>query len=120
MSLDLNIVLIGIAIGLPAAAALLVNNYRDYNSDKQAGRKTLVIFIGQTPARYLYFLFLLLPLLITSGYWLPWLSLPMLLWLVYLIWTSPIDARLNRLLALTAQYQILYGMLLITSLLILK
>ncbi|MCW9024287.1 MAG: 1,4-dihydroxy-2-naphthoate octaprenyltransferase [Gammaproteobacteria bacterium] len=120
LSVTTDSILLGIAIGLPAAAALLVNNYRDYNSDKQAGRKTLVILIGQSPARYVYFLFLFLPLLITSSYWLTWLSLPMLLWLMYLIWSSPIDAGLNRLLALTAQYQIVYGMLLITSLLLLK
>ena len=115
-SLSLDVVLTGIAVGLPAAAVLLVNNYRDYNSDKQAGRKTLVILIGRNRARYLYGVLLLAPILITSHYYFPWIALPMALWLSYLIWVFPLSERLNQLLVVSAKYQLIFAILLFIAL----
>jgi 1,4-dihydroxy-2-naphthoate polyprenyltransferase len=51
--------LVGIALGLPAAAVLLLNNYRDLETDRIAGRRTLCHHLGRPSARVLYGLLLL-------------------------------------------------------------
>jgi len=45
---------LGLIIGLPAAAVLLVNNTRDREGDTRAGRRTLAILIGPVWAVRLY------------------------------------------------------------------
>lgn len=42
--------LMGLAIGFPAAAVLLINNLRDHASDADAGRRTLAILLGPVAA----------------------------------------------------------------------
>ncbi|BAU56730.2 1,4-dihydroxy-2-naphthoate polyprenyltransferase [Halorhodospira halochloris] len=61
---DLKTILMGLAIGVPAAAVLLVNNLRDLESDKRAGRLTLAILLGREGAIWLYGAFLFL---VTAG-----------------------------------------------------
>ncbi|MEX8518374.1 MAG: 1,4-dihydroxy-2-naphthoate polyprenyltransferase [Leptothrix sp. (in: b-proteobacteria)] len=51
----------GAALGLPAAAVLLVNNYRDLDNDLRSGRHTLVARLGRARARDAYAAMLLLP-----------------------------------------------------------
>ncbi|WP_414718600.1 1,4-dihydroxy-2-naphthoate polyprenyltransferase [Thiocapsa sp.] len=51
--------MVGIALGLPAAAVLLLNNYRDLETDRIAGRRTLCHHLGRPRARLLYGLLLL-------------------------------------------------------------
>ena len=46
--------LLGVAIGLPAAAVLTVNNHRDRAEDTLNGRRTLAILIGERGAKALY------------------------------------------------------------------
>ncbi|TAM68168.1 MAG: 1,4-dihydroxy-2-naphthoate polyprenyltransferase [Microbacteriaceae bacterium] len=69
----------GVAIGLIACAALLVNNVRDINEDKLAGKRTLTVLIGRTASVVLYCVFLLLPYailaLLSLAYPLGWLGL---------------------------------------------
>ncbi|WP_051174705.1 1,4-dihydroxy-2-naphthoate octaprenyltransferase, partial [Thauera phenylacetica] len=43
--------LAGLAVGAPAAAVLLVNNYRDLAGDLRAGRRTLAALLGAEGAR---------------------------------------------------------------------
>ena len=43
-----------VAIGLPAVAVLVANNLRDLATDRDAGRHTLVVRLGDGPARRLY------------------------------------------------------------------
>lgn len=114
----------GLAVGLPAAAVLVINNYRDLETDRRAGKHTLATYIGRAASRHLYSAMLLLPLALglqliphTGLRWLPWLALPLALWLMRRLWTLPVDQRLNALLARTAQYQLLYGVLLCAALL---
>lgn len=45
---------LGLIVGLPAAAVLLVNNTRDLDNDRAAGRRTLAILIGRDRAGLLY------------------------------------------------------------------
>lgn len=47
-------VLLGVAIGLPAAAVLTVNNHRDRVEDARNGRRTLAILLGARGAIALY------------------------------------------------------------------
>lgn len=123
MTLSWGAIIAGVAIGLPAAAVLLINNYRDLQTDLKAGKKTLATYMGRPSSRYLYAFMILLPLLLALLLdpdpllrWLPWLSLPMVLWLIRQLWILPIDERLNGLLARTAQYQLLFGILVCTAL----
>jgi 1,4-dihydroxy-2-naphthoate octaprenyltransferase len=46
-----DVVLASIAIGLLAANILVVNNYRDVETDKKAGKRTLVVRFGRSAAR---------------------------------------------------------------------
>lgn len=48
--LSLPSLLMGLAVGLPAAAVLMINNLRDNVSDARAGRRTLVIALGPAAA----------------------------------------------------------------------
>ena len=112
----------GAAVGLPAAAVLMINNYRDLETDRDAGKHTLAVTLGRPAIRYLYALSLTLPVLVTFPLnkqgipaltlSLPWLSLVPAWFLIRKLWHSPIDKRLNRLLAQTAQWQLLFGVLL--------
>ncbi|MDH5485012.1 MAG: 1,4-dihydroxy-2-naphthoate polyprenyltransferase [Gammaproteobacteria bacterium] len=125
MQLSWASIIAGIAVGLPAAAVLVINNYRDLDTDRKVGKNTLAGYIGRANSRYLYGLMLLLPLALILPLnsqpalrWLPWLSLPMALWLLRQLWVLPVDQRLNALLAQTAQYQLLLGSLFCLALII--
>lgn len=102
----------GAVLGMPAAAVLVVNNYRDLDSDRRAGKRTLAVRWGRRVSRYEYGALLLAPLLL-SPLWLPlpWAGLP----LVLVPWALNLIARLrtespgpacNALLGATAQYQL--------------
>ncbi|HNF75578.1 MAG TPA: 1,4-dihydroxy-2-naphthoate octaprenyltransferase [Thauera aminoaromatica] len=54
--------LAGLAVGAPAAAVLLVNNYRDLAGDLRAGRRTLAALLGAEGARRAFALLVLLPI----------------------------------------------------------
>ena len=121
-----NALLLGAAVGLPAAAVLLINNYRDLDTDRYASKHTLAVVVGRPASRYLYAALLLLapftslPLL-GQGLGgvvlaLPWLSLVPAIFLIRRLWHTSIDKSLNRLLAQTAQWQLLFGTLLCMAL----
>lgn len=99
---------LGLAIGLPSAAVLMLNNHRDRVQDARAGRRTLAIVIGPAASRLSYVAALLGALGLSVGL-APsaWLIVPgaLALWLGHAMWHWPISARLNRLLGLTALYQ---------------
>ena len=114
----------GSAIGLIAAAVLVVNNYRDIESDRPAGKITLAVRLGKRPIRVLYLLLLLLPFLLVMGLSqqigkpLAAVMSPALLVALYLgysIYRMEHGRALNRLLAQTAQFQLLFGGLLIAG-----
>ena len=123
MALSWTVVIAGVAVGLPAAAVLLINNYRDLETDLKAGKRTLATFVGRPISRYLYSIMVLLPLVLVLLLnphpvlrWLPWLTLPMIFWLIHQLWTLPIGFQLNALLARTAQFQLLFGIFLCLAL----
>ena len=47
-------VVLGVAVGLPAAAVLTVNNHRDRVEDARNGRRTLAILLGERGSKWLY------------------------------------------------------------------
>jgi 1,4-dihydroxy-2-naphthoate octaprenyltransferase len=112
----------GAALGLLAAAVLLVNNYRDLEGDRRARKFTLCHWLGRARSRVLFGVLLLLPvplgcwaLLPWDRAWLPLLALPPALWLLRLFLREPPGRGLNRLLAATAQLQLLLALLLSTG-----
>jgi 1,4-dihydroxy-2-naphthoate octaprenyltransferase len=73
-------------VGLPAAAVLLVNNYRDLEDDLRSGRQTLVRLLGRDEARrQVYASMVLLPFALTGGgrAWPRWVRLLALLAMPY-------------------------------------
>lgn len=51
-----------VGIGLYASAVLMINNIRDIETDIPAGKKTLAVRLGKTPAKILFALMIWLPL----------------------------------------------------------
>jgi 1,4-dihydroxy-2-naphthoate polyprenyltransferase len=111
----------GLAIGLFAAAVLMVNNHRDAAADARSGRKTLAIKIGPDVAVWVYAGLMLIPfaMLPLLGNSLPrghvWPTLPALppaLALIYRFAREPPGRGFNRILAQTAQVQLMFGLLL--------
>jgi 1,4-dihydroxy-2-naphthoate octaprenyltransferase len=113
---------VGTVLGMPAAAVLVVNNYRDLDNDKAVGKRTLAVRMGRQASRLEYTLlmllpFALLPLLYPLGIGaracaLPWITLPWALKLVKRFQTERPGPTLNDLLAATAQFQMGFGLLL--------
>jgi 1,4-dihydroxy-2-naphthoate polyprenyltransferase len=58
---------LSVSIGCLATAILVVNNIRDIDTDRRAGKRTLAVRIGRRPARLLYIALLLLAFFITLG-----------------------------------------------------
>lgn len=104
--------LTGVALGLPAAAVLLVNNYRDLETDAAAGRTTLCHALGRSRARILYTLLLFgpIPILMLSGLpgwtWTLLAALPLAMVLSVRLFRGALGVALNVQLARTAQYQV--------------
>lgn len=113
--------LAGAALGLPAAAVLLVNNLRDVDADTAAGRRTLAAVLGAVNARHLHSLFLLAPFLALpplavllpghQGIWLALFAVPVCLKVLARMRTAR-GVALNGVLADTARAQFVFGLLL--------
>lgn len=74
--IDLTIVLIGCAMGAIACGILLLNNIRDIETDKVAGKKTLSVRIGMSSSLILYWLLIasaIVIFMVVTGF--PWLLL---------------------------------------------
>jgi 1,4-dihydroxy-2-naphthoate polyprenyltransferase len=76
---------LAVPVGLLASAILVVNNVRDLETDRRAGKRTLAVRLGRSRARTLYgvmvygaFLCAPLPWLLGSDELSPWLLLPLL------------------------------------------
>lgn len=70
--LDLAPLLLSIPIGLLSAAILVVNNVRDIDTDRRAGKRTLAVRLGRERTRGLYggmvaLAFLMQPLVLLAG-----------------------------------------------------
>ena len=113
--------LAGAALGLFAAAVLMVNNHRDRLEDARVGRRTLAIVVGPERARWLYAAFMLTPFLLLAPLadalgrptvFVALLASPLALIVTARFWREPPGPGLNRALAMTAQVQAVYAVLL--------
>ncbi len=119
---------VGAALGFFAAAVLVVNNYRDRETDIQVGKKTLAVRIGLPATRKVYAATMVLPFFCIVGLlasldekYPTVVSVMSLLFLiallvVYRFWKTPYGTGLNQILALTAQFQALFGLAIIFGL----
>lgn len=109
--------LAGLYAGLPAAAVLTVNNHRDRVGDREGGRKTLAILLGPELTKIFYTLIMSLSafgplqlgqgtlssMVASSALLLVALALP-----VRALWTVDAGPLLNKVLAQTAAYQLIW------------
>jgi len=75
---------LAVAVGLLAAAILVVNNVRDLDGDKRAGKRTLAVRLGRERGRTLYALMVYVAYLVAP---LPWLLGSLSAWLL-LVWLT--------------------------------
>jgi 1,4-dihydroxy-2-naphthoate octaprenyltransferase len=116
-----------IPVGALITNILVVNNYRDTEEDRIAGKKTLAVIFGKPFARYQYIFFMvvsyLTPLVVyftfKQNVWvfLPLLTFPISFKLVKMIFTLE-GKQLNQTLELTARLSLLYGILFALGILI--
>jgi 1,4-dihydroxy-2-naphthoate octaprenyltransferase len=113
---------LAVPVGLLAAAILVVNNIRDLDTDRRAGKRTLAVRMGRDRSRTLYaamaygaFVCALVPWIAGSlSAWLllSWLALPLAVRLVRTVRTHADGPTLNEMLARTGMLQLLFCLLL--------
>ncbi len=113
--------LISLPVGALITNILIVNNYRDIEEDKTAGKNTLAVILGKDFSRYEYVFFILIsffiPFLLHFKYdfniwiFLPYITLPIAITLVKMIYALS-GIQLNKTLELSAKFSALYGLLL--------
>lgn len=106
-------------VGMLTTAILVVNNLRDREHDRAAGKYTLAVYLGERGTQWEYTLlvsaaFLLLPALVIAGLlpWtalFPWLLLPLGLRGIWQVWHER-GRALNRTLAATGQLALFYSL----------
>ncbi len=113
---------LAVPVGLLAAAILVVNNVRDIDTDRRAGKRTLAVRLGRDRARTLYAAmvygaFLVAPIPALAGSLSPWLllswlALPLAVPLVRLVRSHVDGPTLNTALARTGVLQLVFCVLL--------
>ena len=116
----------GAMIGALAAAVLVVNNYRDLESDRRSDKITLAVRLGYAATRIEFAVLVLLPFaalpllgaLTGSGaqMLLPLASLPIAVFLMRDLARAPISPALNPLLKRTARLELVFGLLVCAAL----
>jgi 1,4-dihydroxy-2-naphthoate polyprenyltransferase len=119
---------LAVPVGLLAAAILVVNNVRDIDSDRRAGKRTLAVKLGRDRTRVMYALVVYLAYLLTPITWLfgpttawvllPWLTLPLATAAVRIVRTRTDGPSLNGALAQSGMLQLAFCMLLSAGLLL--
>jgi len=82
---------LAVPVGLLAAAILVVNNVRDIDTDRRAGKRTLAVRLGRPRARTLYSLMLLVAYVMLIP-----VVFPLTAWVLLPVVTLPLAARLAR------------------------
>ena len=116
--LSAEALLLAVPVGLLASAILVVNNVRDLETDRRAGKNTLAVRLGRSRTRLLYtamvvgaYLTALLPWLFGElGPWLliSWLTVRLAIPMVRIVRTRTDGPTLNRALAGTGALQLAF------------
>jgi 1,4-dihydroxy-2-naphthoate polyprenyltransferase len=117
-----------VPVGLLVTAILIVNNLRDIDTDRAAGKETLAVRLGRRFTQTEYATFLVVPYavpvvlrlvgLVGPWFWLPVISLPLALRLVRLVTRTSDAVVLNRVLKQTGQLHLVFGLLFAVSLIV--
>ena len=107
----------GSMLGFIAAAVLVVNNYRDRQTDAVAGRRTVAVLLPPRGSQWEYALLLLAPFVLLCQLWAigvvscwPFLLVVIAIYLIFLMFTLPVGKVLNQLLASTARFQLVFSL----------
>ncbi len=112
--------LVAIPVGALTTNILVVNNYRDIEEDRSAGKNTLAVILGKNLTRFqfiflliiCYSVLILLFIQYNFSHWifLPYITLPVAFYISKMIFVLN-GKDLNRILELTAKFSGLYGIL---------
>ena len=120
---------LAVPVGLLAVAILMVNNVRDLETDRRAGKRTLAVRLGRERARTLYAVVVYVAFLTAPVAWiaggeglsawllLPWLALPLAAQVVRVVRNRVDGPSLNGALARTGMLQLVFCVLLSAGLL---
>ncbi|MDR8391109.1 1,4-dihydroxy-2-naphthoate polyprenyltransferase [Aliifodinibius sp. S!AR15-10] len=111
-----------LAVGALSTNILVVNNLRDIEQDRPAGKNTIGVLFGENALRIEYLLMLIISFSIPPHLFfrmnfswvafLPYLTIPAGVILLHQIWTETDKRKLNKALERTAQFMALFGILL--------
>ncbi|MBN1300818.1 MAG: 1,4-dihydroxy-2-naphthoate polyprenyltransferase [Melioribacteraceae bacterium] len=116
-----------VPVGALITNILVINNYRDIDEDKLAGKNTLAVRFGKTFTRVQYTGFIIISYLVPiiafvtyKNNWLiflPYLTIPVAYKLVRMIYSFE-GSELNKTLELTAKFSAVYGLLFAVGILV--
>lgn len=119
---------LAVPVGLLASAILVVNNVRDIDSDRRAGKRTLAVKLGRKRTRVMYAGVVYVAYLLTPVTWLfgpttawvllPWLTLPLAASVSRTVRSRTDGPSLNGALAQSGMLQLSFCMLLSAGLLL--
>jgi 1,4-dihydroxy-2-naphthoate polyprenyltransferase len=119
---------LAVPVGLIAAAILVVNNIRDIDTDRRAGKRTLAVRLGRERTRTMYAVIVYLAFLLTPVTWvfgplrawvmLPWLTVPLATALVRTVRNRTDGTSLNEALSRNGLLQLSFCVLLSAGLLL--
>jgi 1,4-dihydroxy-2-naphthoate octaprenyltransferase len=119
---------LAVPVGLLASAILVVNNFRDIDTDRRAGKRTLAVRLGRERTRALFAAVVYLAYLLAPVTWilgpmrawllLSWLTLPLAAAAVRVIRNRTDGPSLNEALGNTGRLQLVFCMLLSAGLLL--
>ena len=121
---------LSVPVGLLASAILVVNNVRDIDTDRRAGKRTLAVRLGRSRTRTLYATMVNLPYALVLLIWLvnlghfsfwlllTWLTIPIAVRLTRTVERHSDGPALNQALAGTGMLQLIFCVLLSAGLLL--
>jgi 1,4-dihydroxy-2-naphthoate polyprenyltransferase len=126
--LDWKAFALAVPVGLLASGILVVNNFRDIDSDRRAGKRTLAVRLGRDKTRTMFAVIVYLAFVLAPVTWvfgpmkpwvlLPWLTLPLAAQIVREVRNRTDGPSLNQALAHTGMLQLAFCTLLSAGLLL--
>lgn len=122
LTLTPAVVVSSAAVGALVTAVLVVNNYRDVDTDRRAGKRTLAVRLGRPGVRIEYMALLMVAYLVPLALWLlfgfsfwvlaAWLTVPLAVKLARTLAVAVDGPTLNKSLAGTARLALLFSLVL--------